>query len=137
MRQFRSKAILVVMVILLAASVAHGSADKAHLDEAIKKIKSQVMENNSLGTKIQELEVLNVDLQAELLQTKGDSPLSEEDVAKLEQEVNTLGREKKHLEVDLREKDAEIQMLHIRLSFQHQRHKFIIIYIMRNKSVGL
>ncbi|MHA1521873.1 MAG: hypothetical protein ACTSRK_16980 [Promethearchaeota archaeon] len=87
---------------------------KQKLDEAIKKIKSQVVENNTLGSKIQELEVKNVDLQTELLQNKG-SQLSDEELASQEQVINTLTREKKHLEVDLKEKDAEIQMYKVKL----------------------
>ncbi|MHA1672630.1 MAG: hypothetical protein ACTSYI_03300 [Promethearchaeota archaeon] len=88
---------------------------KQKLDEAIKKIKSQVMENNSLGTKIQELEVQNVDLQSELIQLKSEAPLSEEDVAKQEQAISNLERENKRIGVDLKERDAEIQMLNVKL----------------------
>ncbi len=88
---------------------------KQKLDDAIKKIKSQVMENNALGTKIQQLEVQNVDLQSELIQLKSDAPLSEEDVAKQEQAISNLERENKRIEVDLRERDTEIQMLNIKM----------------------
>ena len=84
---------------------------KQKLEEAINKIKSQVTQNNDLSTRIQQLELQNVDLQAELFQAKNEEPLSEEELAKQEQALNTLERENKRLEVDLGERDTEIQIL--------------------------